>query len=84
MKLSRAQRMVLPKRDFAIPERRAYPIDTVERARNALARVSAFGTAHEQRRVRMAVLRRYPELEHDGKIGGVRIVNRPKGTKIPR
>lgn len=84
MKLTYAQRKMLPRKDFAIPEKRMYPINDENHARSALSRVAAFGTPEEQRQVRMAVLKRYPQLENDGKIGGVRIVNRPKGARIPR
>lgn len=39
-----------------------YPIDTIERARNALARVSQYGNARQKARVRAAVCRKYPKL----------------------
>jgi pyrroloquinoline quinone (PQQ) biosynthesis protein C len=44
-------------------EERAYPIHDIAHARNALARVSAYGTSEEKRRVRAAVYRRYPSLK---------------------
>jgi predicted DNA-binding helix-hairpin-helix protein len=62
MKLTYKKRNKLPKRDFAIPEERRYPIEDEAHARNALARVSTFGTKTEQRRVRKAVRRRYPHI----------------------
>jgi hypothetical protein len=61
-KLSYSQRQKLPSSVFAIPEERAYPIHNAAHARNALARVSAFGTPSEKRRVCAAVARRYPEI----------------------
>ena len=73
-KLTAAKRRALPRSKFAIPARAGsrtarglkksgrYPIDTPNRARNALARVSAHGTPAEKRRVAAAVRRRYPQL----------------------
>lgn len=61
-RLTTKQRKRLPDRDFAIPERRAYPIQDIAHARNALARVSAYGTPEEKRRVHDAVRKRYPGL----------------------
>ena len=46
---------------FALPGRR-YPIHDISHARNALARVSEYGTPEEQAQVRAAVARRYPQL----------------------
>jgi len=66
MELSTEARKKLPKSDFAIPEKRAYPIDTANRARNALSRVSQFGTPEEKSRVRRAVHMRYPEIGREG------------------
>lgn len=56
-------RRELPKSDFAVPGRRAYPVDTAGRARNALARVSQFGSPAEKREVRAKVARRYPDID---------------------
>lgn len=52
----------IKKENFAIPERRAYPIHDISHARNALARVSQHGTSDEKRRVRAAVYKKYPSL----------------------
>ena len=61
------RRKRLPKKDFAIPEKApgpgSYPIPDEAHARNALARVAQHGTPEEQRRVREAVHRRYPDIE---------------------
>lgn len=62
-KLSYRARQRLPDSAFAIPEERKYPIHDMTHARNALARVSAFGTPDEKERVRRAVYARYPELK---------------------
>ena len=52
-----------PKRsDFAIPERRAYPIPDEQTARASLARAMKFGTEEEQRRVKAAVGRKFPRV----------------------
>jgi hypothetical protein len=61
-KLTYRQRKRLRSTSFALPEERRYPIDTLARGRNALARVSAFGTESEKRKVRRAVRKRYPSL----------------------
>lgn len=62
-KLTYRARKKLPRKAFAIPEERAYPIHDIAHARNALARVSQFGTPEEKRRVRAAVARRYPQID---------------------
>lgn len=46
---------------FALPGRR-YPIHDKAHARNALARVSQFGSPSEKARVRAAVKRRFPSI----------------------
>lgn len=61
--LDAQRRNDLPNSVFAIPGRRAYPIDTPERARSALARVRQFGSPEEVGQVRAAVRRRYPDME---------------------
>ena len=65
--LTYRKRKQLPDSAFAIPEKRKYPIHDIAHARNALARVAAFGTPEEKRRVRAAVYRRYPELNPKNK-----------------
>jgi hypothetical protein len=49
-----------------LPGRR-YPINTIARARNALARVAQHGTKAEQATVRRKVHARYPSIEVAGK-----------------
>lgn len=70
-KLTTAQRKKLPKSQFAIPGRApesgSYPIDTENRARDALARVAQFGTPEEQATVRAAVHKKYPGIVEGGK-----------------
>lgn len=60
-KLTTARRDELPGGAFALPGRR-YPIHDENYARNALSRVSEFGTDDEKARVRAAVHRRYPDI----------------------
>ncbi|MBO4228435.1 hypothetical protein [Bradyrhizobium neotropicale] len=61
-KLSGRSRKRLPKKSFAIPGKRKYPIHDRAHAANALARVSQHGTPSQKARVRAAVCRRYPSL----------------------
>lgn len=60
-KLTAAARRRIPKGSFALPGKR-YPIEDPSHARNALARVSQFGSPEEKARVRAAVRRRYPGI----------------------
>lgn len=60
-KLTSERRNNLPAKDFAGPER-SYPIDTVNRARNALSRVSQFGTDALKAQVRAKVHQKYPGI----------------------
>jgi hypothetical protein len=61
-KLSTRRRKSLGTKQFAIPEKRKYPIHDAAHARNALARVAQDGTPSEKARVRRAVRRRYPSI----------------------
>jgi len=47
---------------FALEKERKYPIDTIARGRNALARVAQHGTPAEQAEVRREVYAKYPSL----------------------
>ena len=60
--LSTRARKALPKGSFAEPGKRAYPINDPSHARNALARVSQFGSPAEKAKVRAAVHRKYPSI----------------------
>lgn len=57
--LRAAQRNRLPRSAFVYPSRRAYPIDTPARARNALARAAQRQTRGSYSTVAKAVRRRY-------------------------
>ena len=60
-KLTSKQRKALPQKSFALPGGR-YPIENASHARNALSRVSQFGTSAEKAKVRAAVHRRFPGI----------------------
>ena len=61
MKLTTAARKKIPTGKFALAGRR-YPIEDASHARNALSRVSQFGTPSEKATVRAKVHRRYPSM----------------------
>jgi hypothetical protein len=61
-KLTSRRRKGLPKKSFAIPGKRKYPIHDRAHASNALARVSQHGSSSQKKVVRAAVCRRYPGL----------------------
>ena len=60
-RLTAKQRHALPSSDFALPGGR-YPVNDQNHARNALARVSQFGSPEEKAKVRAAVHRKYPDI----------------------
>jgi len=65
--LDTKERKSLKKSFFAIPSKApgsgSYPIPDIAHARNALARVSQYGTPEEKAQVRKAVYRKFPELK---------------------
>ena len=56
------QRSRLKSSSFAEPGKRAYPINDASHARNALARVSQYGSSSEKAEVRSAVHRKFPSI----------------------
>lgn len=64
-RLSYRKRQKLSTKSFALPGRR-FPIDTENRARNALARVAQFGSPQEKTVVRKKVSARYPGIAVSG------------------
>ena len=54
-KLTYGERQSLHKSSFVFPGERRYPIEDKSHARNALARVSQFGSSAEKAKVRAAV-----------------------------
>ena len=66
-KLSYSERKHLSKKEFAVPSKReggkgGYPIPDKSHARNALARVSQFGSPSEKAQVRSKVHRKFPDI----------------------
>jgi len=62
-KLTTKERKALPASDFA-GGKGHYPIPDASHARNALARVSQFGSPALKAKVRAAVHRKYPGMGH--------------------
>jgi hypothetical protein len=60
-RLTSKERSDLPVSTFAGPDR-SYPIPDTSHARNALARVSQFGTADLKKKVREKVARKFPGI----------------------
>lgn len=60
-KLTSHERQELPKKDFAVKGGH-YPIEDASHARNALARVSQFGSSKEKAEVRAKVHAKYPNI----------------------
>jgi hypothetical protein len=64
-KLTAKARNAIPTKNFAGPDR-SYPIENMSHARNALSRVSQFGTADLKKAVRAKVHAKFPSLkQHD-------------------
>jgi len=61
--LSTKKRNRMRDSSFALPQQRKYPINDLSHARNALSRVSTFGTPSEKKKVKRAVYRKYPGLK---------------------
>jgi hypothetical protein len=62
VKLTAARRHALAPSQFALPGGH-YPIDTANRARDALSRGSANATPAQQAEIRAAVHRKYPTIK---------------------
>lgn len=60
--LSAAARAKLKSTQFVFPGKRAYPIPDASHARNALARVSQFGSVAQAAKVRAAVHKKFPGI----------------------
>jgi hypothetical protein len=61
--LTTSEREDLKKKQFALPEKRKYPIPDEAHARNALARAAQFASPEEQKRIRAAVDRKFPGIQ---------------------
>jgi len=66
-KLSYRKRKNLLKTSFAIPKDKSYPLIDEAHAKNALARVSQFGTSAEKKKVRNAVKKKFPKIKQKKK-----------------
>ena len=66
-KLTSKGRNRLKKTQFAEPAQRKYPINDAAHARNALSRVSQYGSPSEKQKVRAAVKAKYPGIGKKGK-----------------
>lgn len=62
-KLTAKQRNKMPNSTFAVPSRRAYPVNDESHARNALARVSQFGSPAEKSAVKRKVKSKFPGID---------------------
>lgn len=71
MKLTTAARNSIKTKNFALPGRR-YPIEDPSHARNALSRVSQFGTSSEKATVRAKVHSKYPQMGRSAMISQMR------------
>lgn len=72
--LTADQRQSMPKSDFALPGHGegpkgagagSYPIPDASHGRNALSRVSRYGSSAEKAKVRAAVHRKFPDIGSD-------------------
>lgn len=63
--LTESARDKIKPKNFAEPKKRAYPIEDPAHARNALARVSQFGSPGEKSQVRAKVHAKYPGIGDD-------------------
>lgn len=70
-KLTAKARKKIPAKDFALGKGH-YPIEDKAHARNALSRVSQFGSPSEKARVRAAVHRKYPGIGKKKSLSSVR------------
>lgn len=61
-KMTYGEKKKLPKKSFAEPGKRKYPIQDEAHARNALARVSQSGTPEEKAVVRKKVAKKFPGI----------------------
>ena len=62
-KLSYQKKKRMRSSSFALPKERKYPLTDLAHAKNALARVSFFGTKKEREIVRRKVYKKYPSLK---------------------
>ena len=61
--LTAKKRDALSKKQFVFPKKGEYPINDKAHARNALARVSQFGSSSQKAKVRAKVRAKYPSIK---------------------
>jgi hypothetical protein len=61
-KLTTKARKNLRVADFALPGKKAYPIEDLNHARDALSRVSEYGDDEEKAQVRAKVKKKFPTI----------------------
>ena len=66
-KLNAAKRKKIPTSEFGLPEKKAYPLENANHARNALARASQFATPDEEAEIKAKVAKRFPGIKQGGK-----------------
>ena len=82
-KLTYKKRKRMRDTSFALEDERKYPIDTIARGRNALARVAQHGTMAEQVEVKREVYNKYPSLrpQYNNRMSGSTRIT-PKRPRI--
>lgn len=66
-KLTGKRRKKLPKKSFALPGKRKYPIPDKAHAKNALSRAAQNESKATQKKIRAKVTKRFPSLKKTGK-----------------
>jgi hypothetical protein len=61
-RLTSKERNALPSSSFAEPKQRKYPIENASHARNALARVSQYGSSTEKSGIKKKVHKKFPGI----------------------
>ena len=83
-RLNAKKRNALPSKSFAGPQR-SYPVNDMSHARNALARVSQFGSAELKKEVRAKVHKKFPGIkQHDQQMRMHGGAVRPRLDRAPR
>lgn len=62
-KLSTQRRKSLPSKDFALPGKRAYPLNDASHARNALARAAQHASPAQQATIKAKVRSKFPGIK---------------------
>jgi hypothetical protein len=62
MKITSKARKKMPSGEFALPGKRAYPIEDKSHARNALARAAQHASPEEKATIRRKVKAKYPGI----------------------